>query len=217
VARLTSSAARRSVSAPRLDSDASRRNQKQGGEEQFSSPHQLSAHPRLLTPRSGTFPQGGRSSLTEGRIATPRPLPGKRARSSLTRDRYDVDMLRPGHRYRGRRRPASGRLLVRHRCNREVVRLLLRTDATARDSLIQASQNVALDDEEQPRNSPTGPRPVPVGADRAAGRTAPSIYCPPECQGPHRRVRPRLPVRPGDAALRRRRRDGRPPPLATNP
>jgi SAM-dependent methyltransferase len=29
-------------------------------------------------------------------------------------------------------------------------------------------------------------------------------------------AQPRLPVRPGDAALRRRRRDGRPPPLATN-
>ena len=36
-----------------------------------------------------------------------------------------------------------------------------------------------------------------------------------ERQEPHRRARPRLPVRPGDAALRRRRSDGRLPPLAT--
>ena len=33
---------------------------------------------------------------------------------------------------------------------------------------------------------------------------------------PRRPAQPRLPVRPGDAALWRRRRDGRPPPLATN-
>ena len=33
---------------------------------------------------------------------------------------------------------------------------------------------------------------------------------------PRRPTRPRLPVRPGDTALRRRRPDGRPPPLATN-
>ena len=61
-----------------------------------------------------------------------------------------------------------------------------------------------------------GPRPLPLGADRAAGRTAPSICCAPERQEPRRPPRPRLPVRPGDAALRRRRRDGRPAPLATN-
>jgi hypothetical protein len=37
-----------------------------------------------------------------------------------------------------------------------------------------------------------------------------------ERQQPRRLPRPRLPVRPGDAALRRGRSDGRPPPLATN-
>jgi hypothetical protein len=37
-----------------------------------------------------------------------------------------------------------------------------------------------------------------------------------ERQQPRRPTRPRLPVRPGDAAVRRRRPDGHPPPLATN-
>jgi hypothetical protein len=74
-----------------------------------------------------------------------------------------------------------------------------------------------LDDEEQPTTARPGSRSLPLGADRAAGRTAPSIPYAPERDRPRRPAPPRLPARPGDAALRRCRSDGRAPPLATNP
>jgi hypothetical protein len=114
VARRTSSAAKRSASAPRLDSDASRHNQKQGGEEQVSSPTGFDAtHVCCHFVRHSVV---GQTEQSHGGPIYAEASARKRTRSSLMSDPERRRHAPSSERCGGGRRPQPGRLLVRHRC-----------------------------------------------------------------------------------------------------
>lgn len=114
MARRTSSAAKRSASAPRLDSDASRHNQKQGGEEQVSSPTGFDAtHVCCHFVRHSVV---GQTEQSHGGPIYAEASARKRTRSSLMSDPERRRHAPSSERCGGGRRPQPGRLLVRHRC-----------------------------------------------------------------------------------------------------
>ena len=114
MARRTSSAAKRSASAPRLDSDASRHNQKQGGEEQVSSPTGFDAtHVCCHFVRHSVV---GQTEQSHGGPIYAEASARKGTRSSLMSDPERRRHAPSSERCGGGRRPQPGRLLVRHRC-----------------------------------------------------------------------------------------------------